>query len=236
VRISVVVPVFAETESLALVVRGLFEVAGPWIEEVLIVQAPAAPASTRRVCTELSAHRPGVRVVEQSRSPGLGWAVRQGVAEARGSHILMIDGDGEMDVATVPLLMSAMVSRDADLVVASRWMEGGGAVGYPRGKRLLNRSFQRIFRILYRTPLHDLTLGFKLARADHLKQLAWRSQFHEVACESTLRMVRRGYRVVEVPTVWRRREQGSSNNPFHRNLRYLVLAVVILLERRPVAR
>jgi hypothetical protein len=103
-------------------------------------------------------------------------------------------------------------------------------------KYLLNRGFQVLFRVLYRTRLHDLTLGFKLGRTDLLQAKRWRGEFHEVACETTVRMIRDGHVVVEVPTVWRRRTAGVSSNPFRRNFRYVAIALAVLVERRPAVR
>lgn len=232
-RISAVVPVYAETESLIAVVHGLHERLATFLFEVLIVVTPVAPAPTRDACDELVGRYATVRVLRQRRFPGLGWAVREGIAAARGSHILMIDADGEMDVSTAPLLLEALCCSGADMAVASRWMPGGGAEGYPRLKYVLNRGFQGVVRRLYRTHVHDVTLGFKLGRADLLQAKAWRATYHEVACETTLRMIRDGHRVVEVPTTWRRRTAGTSSNPLRRNVRYLALALALLIERRP---
>ena len=93
---------------------------------------------------------------------------------------------------------------------AGRWARGGGAEGYDRLKYVLNRGYQTLFRVLFRTRIHDLTLGFKLARADVMKSLPWTSQFHDIGCETTMRVLRAGYRVVEVPTVWRRARTSLS--------------------------
>jgi len=232
-RISAVVPVYAETEALRRVVAGLVEAADRWLYEVLIVLAPPAPDETRRICARLAGDLAQVRVLEQARFPGLGWAVRQGINEAKGSHILLVDGDGEMDTATVPDLVRALQATGADLAVASRWMAGGRVIGYPRAKYPLTLGFQYAFRPFYRTRIHDLSLGYKLGRAEVLQKIAWRGRFHEIACETTLRPLHLGYQVVEVPTVWRRRGAGSSSNPFRRNFRYVAMAIWILLEQRP---
>ena len=87
----------------------------------------------------------------------------------------------------------------------------------------------RVFRLLFRTRIHDLTLGFKLARADVMKSLPWTSQFHDIGCETTMRVLRARYSVTEVPTVWRKRTEGTSSNPFRRNFKYVRMALSILL-------
>jgi len=230
--LTAVVPVYAETDPLVDVVEGLIRELGDVLHEVRIILAAQAPTTTRAICMELADRIEVVHMSEQEHGPGLGWAVRQGIAESRGTHILLIDGDGEMDVKTVPAMVRLMEERGADLVVGSRWIPGGGAKGYSRPKRILNRGFQVIFRALYRTTLHDLTLGFKLGRGSMFKQLPWRGEFHEIACETTLRPLRAEYKVLEVPTVWRRRTEGTSSNPIRRNFRYVTTALRILFEFR----
>jgi dolichol-phosphate mannosyltransferase len=145
----------------------------------------------------------------------------------------MMDSDGEMDVQTVPRMLALLKEQNLDLVVASRWIQGGGVEGYDRFKYLLNRGYQLIFRLFYWTAVRDLTLGFKLGRADVFKSMPWRAQFHEIACETTLRVIRAGYSVGEVPTVWRCRTEGVSKNLFRRNFRYVWMAFAILRGPRP---
>jgi len=122
-------------------------------------------------------------------------------------------------------------------------MKGGGTEGYDAVKYYLNFWYQKLFGVLFRTPITDLTLGFKLGRSDVLQGFAWCGQYHEIGCETTLRPIRAGFRVGQVPTVWRRRKQGTSNNSFMKNFRYVGMALSILagaknnriVERAPTA-
>jgi len=227
-RLSAVLIVFNERESVAEVVEGLLAGVGDRLLEILLVLAPASPPITHEICARLAREHPLVRVSLQKENPGAGLAVRQGIAEARGTHILLMDSDGEMDVETVPRMVAAAEAPGVDMVVASRWIPGGGVVGYHRLRGMLNRCYQALFRALFRTDVHDLTLGFKLCRADVFQAMPWSSQFHDIGCETTLRPIRAGYRVTEVPTVWRRRKQGSSSNPLLNNFKYVWKALAIL--------
>ena len=224
-----VLPVLAEKESVSELVEGLHELVGEDLFEVLVVLAPRAPAETRAICEATARRFPVVQLLEQRRNPGVGFALQEGIATATGSHILLMDSDGEMDVATVPEMLKALTERGADLVIGSRWVRGGGVVGYDRLKYVLNRGFQLIFRVLYRTSVRDLTLGFKVARAEVLQSFVWTSQHQDMGCETTVRPLRAGYRVLEVPTVWRCRTSGASSNPLRRNFKYVGVALRVLL-------
>ena len=103
-----------------------------------------------------------------------------------------MDSDGEMEVDTIPRMIAAMAGSNVALVIGSRWLPGGGFVGYSPPKRWLNWSFQQLFRILFRTRLHDLTYGFKLMRAELIRNIAWEATLHEIGCETTLKPIRLG--------------------------------------------
>lgn len=228
-RIAVVLLVYAEKQTIVDIAARLVDQLGDSLHEVILLVAAAAPDDTLAICRETAERFDVVRVSMQKENPGAGLAVRQGIAEAAGTHVLLMDSDGEMDVETVPAMVEALVERGADMVVGSRWSRGGGAVGYGRGKYVLNRVYQFLFRVLFRTSVRDLTLGFKLARADVMKSLPWTSQFHGIGCETTMRVIRAGFVVTDVPTVWRKRTEGASSNPFRRNFLYVSMAVSILL-------
>ncbi|MFN7973472.1 MAG: glycosyltransferase [Acidobacteriota bacterium] len=165
----------------------------------------------------------------QTGPPGVGNAVRQGLAASRGAWVVMIDSDGEMDPQTVPRLLAEQARTGADLVVASRWVRGGGVEGYDAWKLPLNRVFQVLFRVLARAPVHDLTLGFKLLRGDLARTLPWKAERHEIGIETTLRPLCAGARAAEVPTVWRRRKAGRSKGTFLMNFRYVRMALQVMM-------
>ena len=148
----------------------------------------------------------------------------------RGNVVLSMDSDGEMEIETIPRMIAEMARSNVGLVVGSRWLPGGGFVGYSPAKRWLNWGFQQVFRILFRTRLHDLTYGFKLMRTELVQNIAWEATLHEIGCETTLMPIRLGVPVAEVPTTWRARAEGRSSNNFLRNFRYVGMALSILLQ------
>ena len=232
-RLSVVLSIFAERDSVYEIVEGMTRLIPEALEEIILLVAGPAPDYTLEICEKTAADFPIAHISRQENNPGIGFAVRQGIAESRGSHILLMDSDGEMDVETVPLMVRALVERQADMVIGSRWLKGGGVEGYDRLKYFLNRGYQTLFRLLFRTSVRDLTLGFKLGRANVMKSMPWDSQFHDIGCETTLRVIHAGYKVTEVPTVWRKRKEGESTNPFRRNFKYVGKALAILFQKPP---
>jgi len=235
-RVSVVLPVFSETDTVREVAQWLLDHLGSQLVEIVIVLSPRSSAASRETCASLGSMNPRVRVHEQQENPGLGRAVREGMARTSGNLVLLMDSDGEMENETVIRMLAEMSAGGHGLVTASRWIPGGGFEGYSRVKWVLNWCFQRIFRLLFWTTLHDLTYGFKLLRGELARGINWEGTLHEIACETTMKPIRLGVSAAEVPSLWTARRQGNTKNRFLRNFRYASMACRILvrgIEFRP---
>src|SRR5262249_22553653 len=151
---------------------------------IIIVISPKSSVESRGICERLAGSHSRVCVFEQEVNPGVGRAFREGYARVRGNAVLSMDSDGEMELTTIPAMIDEMARGNFGLVVGSRWHPAGGFVGYSPVKRCLNWAFQQIFRVLFRTPLHDLTYGFKLIRSDLVRCISWESTLQEIGCET----------------------------------------------------
>ena len=168
-------------------------------------------------CSSLKANA-RVKVFQQRENPGVGRAFREGYARVQGNVVLSMDSDGEMELATIHQMIDEMAAGNFGLVVGSRWLRGGGFVGYSPAKRWLNWGFQQLFRVLFRTRLHDLTYGFKLMRSELVRRISWRAIYQEIGCETTIKALWLGVPASEVSTTWRARAEGRSTNSFARQL------------------
>lgn len=227
-RISVILPVYSETDSVKGVVSWLETAIERYLEEIIIVISPRSTEESRITCAGLVNQYKNVKMHVQVNNPGLGHAVREGYAIAKGNLMLNMDSDGEMENETVIRMIDEMAAKKCRLVVASRWLKNSGFVGYSPLKYVLNWLFQQFFRIIFRTKIHDLTYGFKLIDAELAKNIEWQGTLHEIACETTLKPVRLGISVSEVNTRWTARVKGTSKNSFMKNFRYVFMAWNIL--------
>jgi len=224
-RISFIVTVLNETDSLRETVDTIFALAADDVLEVLIVIAPHTTASSRTVIRELADKYQGYVRVHEQRLPFLGGALREGFEEAKGDFIMLMASDLETDPAMVPKLIETMKTGNWDIVATSRWIPEGGFQGYNRLKWVLNFVFQRFFRIVYRTHLTDLTFGYRLYRKSILDGIKWEELRHPFLLECLLKPLRRGARVTELPCRWRPRIEGDSANTLPRTFHYLRTAV-----------
>ena len=225
-QLSIIIPIWSEVDSLKVVVDGLYERVGEHIHEIFFIVAPQSTVECLNMCQKLAAEHSEIQVMIQKICPGLGHAYKQVFPHVTGSHVLVIDADDEMDLNTVPKMVEA-AEQGYDLVLPTRWMPGGGVKGYDNLTYVLNRGFQTIFRIVFWTPVRDLTYGFKLFNAKLINEVDWWGEMHEIAMETTLKPLRLGYKWIEIPSWWKARTQGVSKINTWKRMRYIVFALRI---------
>ena len=138
---------------------------------------------------------PGVRVVTP-RLPGYGGALRTGIEEARGGHILSLEPEGWQDSGILTQLWNAR--DDSEIVIGSRYIPGAGA-SMPLPRRVLSRTFNRVARRALSVPAHDISSGFRLYARQALAGLELMATDFDVLEEIVIRAVAAGYTVREVP-------------------------------------
>jgi dolichol-phosphate mannosyltransferase len=227
-RISVVMPVFSETDTVRIVVEWLHANLAERLHEIIIVISPRSSKESYAICEEMSHLDSRVQLCVQQVNPGVGNAFREGYARATGNVILSMDSDNEMELAAIPKMLDKLAQQNLAVVVGSRWLRGGGFVGYSPAKRVLNWGFQQLFRVLFLTRCTDLTYGFKVLRAEVIHGIGWEATLSEIGCETTMKPLRAGFAVGEVPSTWTARTQGRSTNNFWRNFRYVHMALRVL--------
>jgi len=223
-RVSVILPVIDETASLRKTVEVLLAENAPDLAEILIVTCARTTEPALAVCREVAGQHPSLIGIRAQKRPFLGGAIRDAFEWASGSHVLMMASDLETDPATVKDLIST-ARRGYDIVTATRWAHRGGFHGYNPLKHWLNLVFQKIFGLLYGTPLSDLTYGFRLFKTEWVKNVEWEDLHHAFLLETILKPLRLGARVAEVPTVWRSRVEGASHTQSLQHLGYFRIAI-----------
>jgi glycosyltransferase involved in cell wall biosynthesis len=230
-RISVLLPVMDETESLRETIRILLEENSQAISEILIVVCARTTPESIAICEALERGQPGLIKLRWQKLPYLGGAMRDCFDWATGSHVLMMASDLETDPRTVKYLI-AEAEKGFDIVTATRWTQKNAFQGYDPLKYHLNWVFQQIIRLLYGTKLSDLTLAFRIFRIEWVKKIRWEELKHPFLLETILKPMRLGATIAEVPTVWRAREDGASHNTFWQNFVYFRIALKTRLRSR----
>ena len=204
-----ILPTYDEASSLAGVVAGARAALADEDLRILVVD-DASPDGTGAL-----AERLGAEVLQRPRKLGLGSAYVAGFARALAGGaelVCQLDADGSHDPAALPGLL-ALARGGADLALGSRYVPGGGVVGWHPARRAVSRAGCVYARTVLRVPVRDLTGGMKTWRAGALSAidpLTVRSQGYAFQVELTYRALRRGLRVAETPIVFRERSAGRS--------------------------
>ncbi|MEX2193707.1 MAG: polyprenol monophosphomannose synthase [Thermoleophilaceae bacterium] len=214
-RAWVVVPTYNEAENLDPFVRALLA-AAPEVR-VLVVD-DNSPDGTGSIADGLAAELAAVDVLHRPGKEGLGRAYLAGFAralEGGAELVLEMDADFSHDPADVPRLLAA--AERADLVLGSRYVAGGGVEDWGPLRRLLSRGGSLYARLVLGVHVRDLTGGFKCFRRELLEALdlgAVIADGYGFQIELTYRAIESGFRVEEVPIVFRDRRAGSSKMNF----------------------
>jgi dolichol-phosphate mannosyltransferase len=210
--ICICLPTYNERENLEPMVAALGAALGD--DDVVLVIDDNSPDGTGEIADRLAADHDWVHVLHRARKEGLGPAYLAGFKRALdlGAELVMeMDCDFSHDPADVPRLTAA--TDDADLVIGSRYVPGGGTRNWGLVRRLISRGGSLYAQLLLGAPVRDLTGGFKCYRRGVLETIdldAIHSKGYAFQIETTYRAIRAGFRVAEVPIVFVDRQVGGS--------------------------
>jgi dolichol-phosphate mannosyltransferase len=213
----IILPTFDEAENLEAIVGAILAVMRKAVGDdgfrVLVVDDDS-PDGTGRIADRLAAAEPELEVLHRTTREGLGPAYLAGFATALAggaTHLVEMDADFSHDPQDLPRLLDA--AADADLVLGSRYVEGGGVADWGLSRRIISRGGSAYARRVLGLDVRDLTGGFKCFRRTVLEGIdlpTVRSHGYAFQVELTYRAVRRGFRVREIPIVFRDRRLGRS--------------------------
>jgi len=222
--ISVVVPVYNEERSVALLFEELrSSLEGMAAEWEAVFVDDGSTDGTFAALTRLHAGAGNVRVVRLRRNFGKAAALAAGFAQAAGDVVVTIDGDLQDDPAEIPRLL-AKLDEGFDLV--SGWKTRRRD---PWSRRLLSRVFNGVVGRISGIRLHDMNCGFKAYRAEVVRGLPLYGELHRFI---PVLAHYRGYRIAELPVNHRPRAHGRSRYGIERYLRgFLDLLTVSFMGR-----
>ena len=202
-KLSVIVPVFNERNTVVEVVRRMRAVELPdGIEREIIVIDDGSSDGTRDVLRQLGDST--VRVLMHEGNRGKGAAVRTGIQVATGDYILIQDADLEYDPEDWPRLLHPVLRGRARVVYGSRF------TGERRNMLLLhwigNRFLSMTTNVLFNTTLSDMETCYKLIDRSLIEEMNLRADRFDIEAEMSAKILKRGVRIYEVPISYAGRE------------------------------
>jgi dolichol-phosphate mannosyltransferase len=234
-------PTYNEAGNLEGMVRATkphLELAAPGDWRLLVVD-DASPDGTGTIADRLAEEDERVEVLHRPHKEGLGKAYLGGFARAleRGAErVVVMDADFSHDPEHLPALLAA--AAESDLVLGSRYVDGGRIADWPPLRRLLSRFGSIYARAVLGVGVHDLTSGFRCVRRGVLETVepsTLRAQGYVFNIELTYRALLAGFKVTEVPICFRDRTAGESKLTLPDAVEALRLVPKLRSLRRPVA-
>jgi glycosyltransferase involved in cell wall biosynthesis len=203
VKLSIIMPVYNEQDTLAEILDQVRAVDLPDVEKEIIVVDDGSTDGAREILAQ-EAEAGDLRVLYHDRNRGKGAAVRTGIEQATGDIILIQDADLEYDPRDYPTLIRPIVEGRVAVVYGSRFLGPRKAMLF--WHMLGNKLLTLTTNILYNAILSDMETCYKCFRADVIKDIPLRARRFDFEPEVTAKVLKRGHRIFEVPISYYGRE------------------------------
>ncbi|HXF70689.1 MAG TPA: glycosyltransferase family 2 protein [Thermoflexus sp.] len=216
-RLSVIIPVYNERATIREILR---QVRAVGLADEIIVVDDGSTDGTREILQE-EARNGDIRVIFHERNMGKGAAVRTGIAHATGDILLIQDADLEYDPRDYPQLIRPILEGRAAVVYGSRFLGPRKAMLF--WHMIGNKFLTLVTNLLYDAILSDMETGYKVFRAEVVRGIPLRARGFEFEPEITAKILKRGYRIFEVPISYYGREfkEGKKIHPIRDGLKAL---------------
>lgn len=192
-KLSVIIPCYNEAATLATVLAAVRRV--PVDKEIIVVDGNSTDGT--REILERESHAGDLRPIYQQQKNGRGGALREGMAAATGDVLIFQDADLELDPACFPDLLAPIMDNRADIVFGSRFLTGRPNMTFLQYWG--NKAVNILLNILWGTRLTDVETCYQMFRRTAIEGMHFDRNDMSFTVELTLRLVRGGMRIVEVP-------------------------------------
>ena len=209
-KTRVLVPTYQELHTLASIVHRIFE-HNPDVH-VLVID-DNSPDGTGKLADQLKAKYASLEVLHRKSKNGLGAAYIDGFNNSINDFDVLVemDADGSHDPQDLVTILKEIPNYDC--VLGSRWVPGGKVVNWPKSREILSRGGNSYARLMLGIDIGDATGGFRAYKTSTLKQLDLSdidSQGYCFQVDMVRRLLKKGFKIKEVPITFTERTIGTS--------------------------
>jgi len=207
----IIIPTYNEKENLPSLVEAIFSNAPE--TDILIVD-DNSPDGTGQLADDLHEQDSRIQVLHRAGKLGLGTAYIAGfkyAIEHKYDAAFEMDADFSHDPRYLPDFLSKI--EDADLVIGSRYIQGGSTANWSLFLRFISGGGNIFVRFMLGMPIQDCTAGYRCYRREVLENIGLetvQTQGYGFQVEMAYRVLQRGYRIVETPIIFEDRREGKS--------------------------
>lgn len=228
-KLTIVIPAHNEEENISQAVKRVEQ--GLKLEHSLVVVNDHSTDSTRQIVEGLQKVYPNISLVDNLKGPGFANAIKAGFDATTTEAVIPVMADSCDDTEIIRLMFDKL-NDGYDVVCGSRYITGGARLGGSRLKGFLSSLAGSSLHYLLGIPTRDIANAFKMYRKKVIEAIEIESSGFEISMEIPLKAFYLGFRITELPTVWRERQKGKSSFKIFKLLpRYLKLYFWALRKR-----
>jgi glycosyltransferase involved in cell wall biosynthesis len=206
-RLSIVIPVYGEEETIQELLKRVDSTKYPIPHEIIVVNDGSKDKTLEKI-SELG-DMPSLKLVSYAENRGKGYAMREGIRASTGDVLIIQDADLEYDPSEIPAIIAPILAGDTHVVYGSRFK---GTIKKISGlHRFGNRALTWMTNVLFKAELTDVETCYKAFSRKVLEDILLTEDGFEVEPEITVELLKKGYRILEVPVSYRARgfEEGK---------------------------
>ncbi len=213
-KVSVIIPARNEQQVIGRMVKMILAVYPQYVKQVIVVNDGSVD-HTKKIVASIAAEDKRVLLVNRIKNPhGVGLALKEGLKHVNPScdYIFTLDADF---IRNIPDLEDFFQKIDKyDGLIGSRYMEKNSLIRYPTLKKIFNRLFHFLVRILFQIKNKDLTNNFKLYKKEIFQSIKLTAADYSINAETGLYPILSGYKIGELPVTWYARDRNMGSSKF----------------------
>ncbi len=228
-KVSIIVPAYNEQDNIAEVIN-MMQNSLDFPYELIVVN-DHSDDNTRKIVAELSYRFHNIRLIDNELERGFANAMKGAFLKVTGDVVMPVMADLCDDLSSIRKMLER-INEGYDVVCGCRYIKGGVRLGGPKLKAALSFLGGWSIRLLLGIPTHDIANSFKMYRKKVIDNIQISSVGFEISMEILLKAYFLGFKITEVPTLWKERTKGKSSFKVYKLLpNYLKLYVWAIFKK-----